>query len=147
MRRKAIPATGGRGFLCALPLCGATSYDTRMLQVMAIIAEAAGDGGGPPAGGGLSALLLPFAMIFVLFYFLILRPEKRKQADHKTLLESIKKNDRVVTIGGIYGVVTNVLRDEDRVTLRIDEANNTKIDITFSAVSRVLGEEPEAEKK
>ncbi len=85
-------------------------------------------------------------MIFVLFYFLILRPEKRKQAEHKSLLEAIKKNDRVVTIGGIYGVVTNVLRDEDRVTLRIDEANNTKIDVTFSAIARVLGEEPEEEK-
>ena len=103
----------------------------------------------PGAGGagGIGTLLLPFAMIFVLFYFLILRPEKRKQADHKTLLEAIKKNDRVVTIGGIYGVVTNVLREEDRVTLRIDEANNTKIDVTFNAIGRVLGEEPEAEKK
>ncbi len=138
--------------MCALPLWGARLYDTRMLQLMAIIADAAGDGGGAPGagggpGGGLSALLLPFAMIFVLFYFLILRPEKRKQAEHKSLLESIKKNDRVVTIGGIYGVVTNVLREEDRVTLRIDEANNTKIDVTFSAVARVLGEEPESEKK
>ena len=63
------------------------------------------------------------------------------------MLEAIKKNDRVVTIGGIYGVVTNVLREEDRVTLRIDEANNTKIDVTFNAIGRVLGEEPEAEKK
>jgi preprotein translocase subunit YajC len=122
-----------------------------MLQTIAIFAEAAGDAGagGPGAGGmgGIGTLLLPFAMIFVLFYFLILRPEKRKQAEHKTLLEAIKKNDRVVTIGGIYGVVTNVLREEDRVTLRIDEANNTKIDVTFNAIGRVLGEEPEAEKK
>ena len=123
----------------------------RMLQTIAIFAEAAGDAGaaGPGAGGagGIGTLLLPFAMIFVLFYFLILRPEKRKQADHKSLLEAIKKNDRVVTIGGIYGVVTNVLREEDRVTVRIDEANNTKIDVTFSAIGRVLGEEPETEKK
>lgn len=123
----------------------------RMLQTIAICAEAAGDAGagGPGTGGagGIGTLLLPFAMIFVLFYFLILRPEKRKQAEHKTLLEAIKKNDRVVTIGGIYGVVTNVLREEDRVTLRIDEANNTKIDVTFNAIGRVLGEETEAEKK
>jgi preprotein translocase subunit YajC len=124
-----------------------------MLHVMAIIAEAAAEGGGAagpgggPGAGGFGALLLPFALIFVLFYFLILRPEKRKQSEHKQLLEAIKKNDRVVTIGGIYGVVTNVLRDEDRVTVRIDEANNTKIDVTFSAIGRVLGEEPEAEKK
>jgi preprotein translocase subunit YajC len=121
-----------------------------MWQSIVLFAEAAADAakGAPDTNTspGLSALLLPFAMIFVLFYFLILRPEKRKQAEHKSLLEAIKKNDRVVTIGGIYGVVTNVLRDEDRVTLRIDEATNTKIDVTFSAVARVLGEELEGEK-
>ncbi len=117
-----------------------------------LFAEAGGDaaagraGEGSGGAGNIAGLLVPFAMIFVLFYFLILRPEKRKQADHKSLLEAIKKNDRVVTIGGIYGVVTNVLRDEDRVTLKIDEANNTKIDVTFSAVARVLTGEPDEEK-
>ena len=47
----------------------------------------------------------------MLFYFLMIRPERRKQATHRSLLEGLKKNDRVVTIGGIYGVVMNVQRD------------------------------------
>ena len=104
------------------------------------------DPSGAPGGFGLS-MLMPFALIGLLFYFLILRPEKRKQADHKSLLEAIKKNDRVVTIGGIYGVVANVQRDADRVSLKIDEANNTKIDVTFNAIARVIVDEPATEKK
>ena len=92
-------------------------------------------------------MLFPLALIFLLFYFLIMRPERRKQADHKSLLESLKKNDRVITIGGIYGVVANVQRDDDRVSLKVDEANNTKIDVTFSSIARVLVENEAVETK
>ena len=92
-------------------------------------------------------MLFPLVLIFALFYFLIMRPERRKQADHKSLLESLKKNDRVVTIGGIYGVVANVLRDDDRVTIKVDETNNTKLDVTFNSIARVIVEETEAEAK
>ena len=76
-----------------------------------------------------------------------MRPERRKQADHKSLLESLKKNDRVITIGGIYGVVANVLRDDDRVTLKVDEANNTKIDVTFNSIARVIVEDADTDAK
>ena len=92
-------------------------------------------------------MMFPLVLIFALFYFLIMRPERRKQADHKALLESLKKNDRVITIGGMYGVVANVQRDDDRVTLKVDEANNTKIDVTFSSIARVIVEEAETEAK
>jgi preprotein translocase subunit YajC len=50
----------------------------------------------------------------------------------------VKENDRVVTIGGIYGVVTNVQRDADRVTIRVDEATGAKLKINMSAIARVL---------
>jgi preprotein translocase subunit YajC len=104
-------------------------------------AAPAADGGGQ---GGLLPLMAPLIAIFFLFYLLILRPERRKQAEHKALLEAVKKNDRIVTIGGIYGVVTNVQRDANRVTIKIDEANNTKIDVTFSAIAQVNVEEQKA---
>jgi preprotein translocase subunit YajC len=102
--------------------------------------EGAGNGAQPP-GGGIAQLMLPFVAIFFLFYFLIMRPQKRKDAEHKALLAAIKKNDRVVTIGGIYGVVMNVVREADRVTLKIDEATNAKIDVTFGAIARVIVDE------
>jgi preprotein translocase subunit YajC len=122
---------------------------------MSLFAQAAAEGqaaGDAPAKGPepgpnplfqLGTLFLP---LILLFYFLILRPERRKQADHKTLLAALKKNDRVVTIGGMYGIVANVQPEADRVTLKIDEATNTKIDVTFSSIARVIAAEPEAKK-
>jgi preprotein translocase subunit YajC len=102
----------------------------------------------PPAdggGGGSPFSLLPgLLMIAVLFYFLMIRPERRKQATHRSLLEGLKKNDRVVTIGGIYGVVTNVQRESDEVTLKVDESTNTKLRVTFGSIARVITDaEPE----
>ncbi|MEX0979008.1 MAG: preprotein translocase subunit YajC [Pirellulales bacterium] len=89
---------------------------------------------------------MPIAAAIALYYFMILRPERRKQSGHRTQLEALKKNDRVVTIGGIYGVVMNVQRDADEVTLKVDEANNTKIRVTFGAIGRVLTDEPPTDK-
>jgi preprotein translocase subunit YajC len=123
---------------------------------MSLFAQVAAEGqaaGDAPANGAkpegtspLFQLMTLFLPLILLFYFLILRPERRKQADHKSLLSALKKNDRVVTIGGIYGIVANVQADADRVTLKIDEATNTKIDVTFSSIARVIAAEPEAKK-
>ncbi len=110
----------------------------------ALLAQA--ENGAPPEGapGGGSALtsLFPLLVIGLLFYFILLRPERRKHKEHANLLTGLKKNDKVVTIGGIYGKVFDVQREQDRVTLKIDEANNTKIDVTFAAISRVIIETP-----
>ena len=115
------------------------------IQFGFLIAQAAE--GNPAAQQGSPFSLLPAVVIIVvLFYFLMIRPERRKQAVHKTLLDNLKKNDRVVTIGGIYGVVMSVQRDADEVTLKIDETTNTKIRVTFGAIARVLGEESSGEK-
>jgi preprotein translocase subunit YajC len=99
-----------------------------------------------PGAGGLITMLPGFAIIAVLFYFLMIRPERQKQATHRSLLEGLKKNDRVVTIGGIYGVVMNVQRDQDEVTLKIDEATNAKIRVTFGAIARVIADDTAGEK-
>jgi preprotein translocase subunit YajC len=117
-----------------------------LVNLLAEAGDAAkGEAEGSGAAGALS-MLPALMMIMVLFYFLMIRPERRKQASHKALLEGLKKNDRVVTIGGIYGVVMNVQRDADEVTLKIDEANNTKIRVQFSAIARVVAEGSAAEK-
>ena len=103
---------------------------------------AQGENVAPEGGGSAFSSLFPLLLIGVLFYFILLRPERRKQKDHASLLSNLKKNDRVVTIGGIYGKVFDVQREQDRVTLKIDEATNTKIDVTFGAVARVISDEP-----
>jgi preprotein translocase subunit YajC len=105
-----------------------------------------GGGGAAPQGPGFASILIPIAAAIALYYFMIIRPERRKQAGHRARLEGMKKNDRVVTIGGIYGVVMNVQRDADEVTLKVDEANNTRIRVTFGAISRVLAEDAPSDK-
>jgi preprotein translocase subunit YajC len=95
----------------------------------------------PPPQGSIFTSLFPLLIIGLLFYFILLRPERRKHKEHTNLLSNLKKNDKVVTIGGIYGKVFDVQREQDRVTLKIDEANNTKIDVTFAAIARVIAEQ------
>ena len=116
------------------------------LSVLLAQAENGAAPEGAPGGGSAFTSLFPLLVIGVLFYFILLRPERRKHKEHANLLSGLKKNDKVVTIGGIYGKVYDVQREQDRVTLKIDEANNTKIDVTFGAIARVIGEtaaEPE----
>jgi preprotein translocase subunit YajC len=85
------------------------------------------------------------AVIMVLFYLMLIRPQKRKEQEVREMVRNVKENDRIVTIGGIYGVVTNVQRDADRVTIRVDEATGTKLKVNMSAIARVLtGDEQEA---
>ena len=106
----------------------------------------------PPAPGGqpqtdwMSMVPLLAAIAF-LFYFLLIRPHKREQAQRQKLLDAVKKNDRVLTVGGIYGVVTNVHREANEITIKVDESTNTKLRLTLGSIARVLGEESPQENK
>jgi preprotein translocase subunit YajC len=84
-------------------------------------------------------ILVSVVGIMFLYMFLVQRPNlKREQVARDNLLKNLKKNDRIVTSGGIYGVVTNVQLDADEITIRVDETTSTKIKITRSAVQRVV---------
>lgn len=95
-----------------------------------------------PAGpfGGLGGLLPPMIMIGLLFYFLIARPERKRKAEMADMLGNLKKNDRVITIGGIFGVVVNASQESNEVTVRVDDGNNTRLRVLRSAISRVVTE-------
>ncbi len=82
---------------------------------------------------------LPLVLIFVIMYLLLFRGPRKKQQKHKQMVQSLQKNDRVRTIGGIFGTVIDV-RD-DVITLKVDESNNTKIKVTTGAISSVLLDE------
>lgn len=85
--------------------------------------------------------LAPLVIIFALFYLLMIRPQKKKDEEFRTLVANLKESDHVVTIGGIHGVVTNVQRDADRVTIRVDDSTGTKLRINASAIARVVTDE------
>lgn len=104
-----------------------------------VLAQAAGEAARPPA---LPEMLLQYAplLFVVLFAWLLLyRPERQRQLDAERLRNALKKNDRVVTASGLYGIVAAVDRDNDRVTLKVDESNNVKLDVTLASIARVLG--------
>lgn len=119
------------------PIVDAESLIGRLL-----LAADAGAQGQP--GGGL-LLWLPFIIIGVLFYVLLIRPHRQEQTRREAMLAAVKKNDRVVTVGGIYGVVTNVRREADEVTIKVDEGTNTKLRMTLGSIARVIGEETDQE--
>lgn len=96
------------------------------------------EGGGSAGWIQLFTLWLP---IIFLFYFLLIRPHRQEQSRRQQMLGDLKKNDRIVTAGGIYGVVTNVHREADEVTIKVDEATNTKLRITLGSIGRVLNTE------
>jgi preprotein translocase subunit YajC len=93
-------------------------------------------GSGAPGGGGtqLVTMLVTFGLIIVVFYFLVIRPQNKKQKDAKKMLSSIRRGDRVVTIGGMHGSVESV--KDDAVVLKVDD--NVKIKFSKSAISTVL---------
>jgi preprotein translocase subunit YajC len=93
-----------------------------------------------PQPGGLELVLtyLPMLLIVLVAWLLLYRPERERQRRQQELLTALKKNDRVVTASGIYGIVANVDRENDRVTLKVDEAANVKMTVTLSSVSKVL---------
>jgi preprotein translocase subunit YajC len=79
---------------------------------------------------------MPLLLMAVIFYWLLIRPQSAEKKKRQLLLDNIKKNDRVVTIGGIMGTVISVKDDE--ITLKVDESSNTKITFTKSAIQRVM---------
>jgi len=87
---------------------------------------------------------LPLIAIGVLFYFMMIRPQKREQSKRQSLLDSLKKNDKVVTIGGVIGTIAAISPDSDEVTVKVDE--NTRMRFRRSSIQQVVTAESEAEK-
>ena len=98
--------------------------------------------GGGGGGGQMSTTFITFALVIAIFYFLIIRPQSKKQKETKRMLGALKKGDKVQSIGGIRGVVQNVA--DDTVVVKVDD--NTKLEFAKSAIGEVI-EVSEAAKK
>lgn len=98
-----------------------------------------------PVDGTTSILLilLPFLIIFFLAQFIFGSPQRREQRRKEELAKALKKNDRVVTIGGIYGTVANIAADKNEVTLKVDD--NTRLKMRLDSIQTVLKDETEKE--
>jgi preprotein translocase subunit YajC len=87
----------------------------------------------PGPGGGIG-FFVPFIFIFVIMYFVLFRPQKKRQQEQQRLMSSLKTGDRVVTTSGIHGLIANV--KETTVMLKV--ADNVKIELEKSAITNVL---------
>lgn len=95
-------------------------------------------------GGGLEAFI-PLILIFVVFYFLLIRPQQKKMKDHKAMLGAVRRGDKVVTGGGIIGTVTKVIDDNE---VSVEIADGVKVRVQRGLISSVLSKtEPVKEDK
>jgi preprotein translocase subunit YajC len=90
------------------------------------------------ASGGIWSLLLPLAPIPFLYYFLVFMPQQQQEKKRRAMIDGLKKNDKVLTNGGIYATVISVDSTNDRVVLRVDDEKGVRMAFTKSSVARVL---------
>lgn len=94
----------------------------------------------PPKGplGGYGNLIF-IVLMFALVYMILFRGPRKKQQEHRKMVQSLQKNDKVRTIGGIIGTIVDIKGDE--ITLKVDESNNTKIKVISSAIGKNLSKD------
>ena len=106
--------------------------------------------GTAPGTQGLFEFLLPIALIFVVFYFLLIRPQQKKAKDHRSMVDAVRRGDKVVTAGGLVGKVIKVTEIEGemaRVKLEIDAANGVRVEVIRSTLADVLSKPEPADRK
>jgi preprotein translocase subunit YajC len=91
-------------------------------------------GGGAPGGFDLLSLL-PLVLIFVVFYFLLIRPQQKKMKQHREMIAAVRRGDRVLTAGGIIGTVTKVQGDSE---LQVEIAEGVRVKVARATISEVL---------
>jgi preprotein translocase subunit YajC len=99
-----------------------------------LISPAYAQGGGAPVGFDLISLM-PLLLIFVVFYFLLIRPQQKKMKAHRDMVAALKRGDRVLTAGGIIGTVVKI---EDDNTLLVDIAKEVRVRVARGTISEVL---------
>ena len=100
-----------------------------------LISQAVAQEGGSAGGLGGIGGLMPFVLIAVVFYFLLIRPQQKRQKEHKMMVANMRRGDRVVTAGGIMATVTKVASDTEIV---VEIAENVKVKVARATISEVI---------
>ena len=107
----------------------------KFFMLLTEAAAAAGDAAAPAAGiGEMLGMFMPLILMFVIFYFLLIRPQKKKDKKVKEMLAALKAGDRICTIGGIYGTITSI--KDDTIELAVSN-ENTKLVVARWAIRNV----------
>lgn len=94
----------------------------------------------PAAGGNIWQMIWPFILMFAVFYFLLIRPQQKKQKARNALLNQLKKGDKIATVGGLHGTIVELT--DDTVVLRVNDT--MKLTFERSAINTVLNSAPAA---
>lgn len=89
--------------------------------------------------------LFPFVLMFLIFWFMIIRPQRKRQKEMEEMINNLKIHDHVITSGGIYGTIVNIKKEKNIVVIRIDETTNAKIEIQKSSIAGVIKQDKENE--
>lgn len=98
------------------------------------IAYAMGQGGAPSGQGGGLGAFVPLILMFVIFYFLLIRPQQKKAKEHQEMINNLKKGDRVVTGGGIHGQVIST----DQATVVVEIADKVRVKVNRPSVAGLI---------
>ena len=107
-----------------------------LFLILAHAAEAAGDAAAEGSQGGAPWPIFQIVAIIAIFYFLLIRPQQRRAREQAAVVSSVKTGDRVIMVGGMHGIVTNVKDD----TILVKVADNVKIEFNKSAVGTIVKE-------
>lgn len=100
-----------------------------------LVSPALAQAAATPAGPGALEAFLPIILIFVVFYFLLIRPQQKKMKQHKEMLAAIRRGDRIVTGGGIIGTVTKVVDDNE---VQLEIAEGVRVRVQRALISGVI---------
>lgn len=109
------------------------------MSFISLLQEAPGRAPSASGAAGLLSTIVPFLLIIVIFYFFLIRPQNKKQKETEKMIAALKKGDKVVTIGGIHGVVSST--KEKTVIVKVDD--NCKVEFSRSAIAGVESDKTE----
>lgn len=113
------------------------------MSFISLLDGAVGTAGSASSTSQLVSTFVPFVLIIAIFYFFLIRPQNKKQKETEKMINALKKGDKVVTIGGIHGVVSST--KEKTVIVKVDD--NCKIEFSRSAIAGVESDKPAETKK
>jgi preprotein translocase subunit YajC len=99
-----------------------------------------GQGGAPEGGAAGFASFIPLILMFVIFYFLLIRPQQKRSKEHRGMIDNLKKGDRIVTSGGLHGRITGL----DETTLTVEIADKVRVKVSRPNVAAKIQSAPPA---
>ncbi len=113
-----------------------------IIDLVPLLAQATDAAGGEAApANGLLSILLMFAPFLLLMWFFVIRPQQSERKRHDRMIDALKVNDKIVTIGGLCGSITNINKEKNTCQIRVDDKNNVKITLLLTGIAYAV-EEP-----